>query len=90
MDFKMPDPKVRADANPLLTPYPTQDFTIKDANTSPIEMQKPVNISIPMPSTLRKDRNKVAWFVSNCGARNLRLEYAQQLSKYIQVDIFGA
>lgn len=33
---------------------------------------------------------KVAWFVSNCSARNKRLQYAQELSKYIQVDIYGA
>ncbi|XP_030030200.2 glycoprotein 3-alpha-L-fucosyltransferase A [Manduca sexta] len=33
---------------------------------------------------------KVAWFVSNCHARNRRLQYARQLSKYIQVDIYGA
>jgi len=32
----------------------------------------------------------VAWFVSNCGARNGRLNYAKELSKYIQVDIYGA
>lgn len=29
--------------------------------------------------------DKVAWFVSNCGARNGRLQYAQELQKYIQV-----
>lgn len=28
---------------------------------------------------------KVAWFVSNCGARNERLAYARELQKYIQV-----
>lgn len=33
---------------------------------------------------------KVAWFVSNCGARNKRLEYARELSRYIEVDIFGS
>ena len=33
---------------------------------------------------------QVAWFVSNCGARNGRLEYARELAKHIQVDIFGA
>jgi len=33
---------------------------------------------------------KVAWFVSNCNARNGRLEYARNLSKYIDVDIYGA
>ncbi|KAL4224561.1 Alpha-(1 3)-fucosyltransferase 7 [Mactra antiquata] len=32
---------------------------------------------------------KVAWFVSNCGARNTRKEYANELSKYIDVDIYG-
>ena len=26
----------------------------------------------------------VAWFVSNCGARNGRLQYAKELQKYIQ------
>lgn len=33
---------------------------------------------------------KVAWFVSNCGARNTRLAYARELGKYIQVDIYGS
>lgn len=33
---------------------------------------------------------KVAWFVSNCSARNNRLQFAHELSKYIQVDIYGA
>ncbi|KAL4223609.1 Alpha-(1 3)-fucosyltransferase 7 [Mactra antiquata] len=32
---------------------------------------------------------KVAWFVSNCKASNSRLEYAKELSKHIDVDIFG-
>lgn len=32
---------------------------------------------------------QVAWFVSNCGARNTRREYANELSKYIGVDIYG-
>ena len=31
-----------------------------------------------------KKSKKVAWFVSNCGARNGRLQYAQELSKYIR------
>jgi hypothetical protein len=29
----------------------------------------------------------VAWFVSNCGARNGRLDYAKELQKYIQVAL---
>ena len=31
----------------------------------------------------------IAWFVSNCRARNNRLEYVKKLQKYIQVDIYG-
>ncbi|SPP76000.1 blast:Glycoprotein 3-alpha-L-fucosyltransferase A [Drosophila guanche] len=30
---------------------------------------------------------KVAWFVSNCGARNGRLRYAHELQKHIEVEI---
>jgi glycoprotein 3-alpha-L-fucosyltransferase len=33
---------------------------------------------------------QVAWFVSNCGARNRRLQYAHDLQKHISVDIYGA
>ncbi|XP_033225394.1 glycoprotein 3-alpha-L-fucosyltransferase A-like [Belonocnema kinseyi] len=32
---------------------------------------------------------KVAWFVSNCYPQNQRMQYAEELSKYIQVDIYG-
>ncbi|XP_022172107.1 glycoprotein 3-alpha-L-fucosyltransferase A-like, partial [Myzus persicae] len=32
---------------------------------------------------------KVAWFVSNCGAKNGRLQYARELAKYISVDVYG-
>ncbi|KAI1301777.1 Glycoprotein 3-alpha-L-fucosyltransferase A [Halotydeus destructor] len=41
-------------------------------------------------SDVKEKTKKVAWFVSNCAARNGRLEYARELSKYIQVDIYGA
>jgi hypothetical protein len=33
---------------------------------------------------------KVAWFVSNCNAKNNRLQYARELAKHIQVDIYGS
>lgn len=46
----------------------------------------------PRVKQIEQDRNyalnktqKVAWFVSNCGARNGRLQYAHELQKYIQV-----
>ncbi len=32
---------------------------------------------------------QVAWFVSNCEARNNRLDYAKNLSQHITVDIYG-
>jgi len=35
---------------------------------------------------LNKTR-KVAWFVSNCGARNGRLQYAHELQKHIEVQM---
>ena len=31
----------------------------------------------------------VAWFVSNCNTKNGRLEYAKELEKFIEVDIYG-
>jgi glycoprotein 3-alpha-L-fucosyltransferase len=36
-----------------------------------------------------RKETKVAWFVSNCHAKNNRLEFARELSQYIQVDVFG-
>jgi hypothetical protein len=51
----------------------------------------------PKVTQLEQDKNyalnktkKVAWFVSNCSARNNRLQFAHELGKYIQVDIYGA
>lgn len=49
------------------------------------------------PSTMPVRRNyaagkskMVAWFVSNCGALNARMEYVQELSEHVPVDIYGA
>lgn len=48
----------------------------------------------PRVKQMEQDRNyalnktrKVAWFVSNCGARNGRLPYAHELQKHIQVSV---
>lgn len=48
----------------------------------------------PRVKQMEQDRNyalnktrKVAWFVSNCGARNGRLQYAHELQKHIQVSV---
>ena len=41
-------------------------------------------------SAIIKNKNKlVAWVVSNCGARNGRDDYENELKKYITVDVYG-
>lgn len=46
---------------------------------------------IPLKQNYAANKTKsVAWFVSNCGARNGRLKYAKELAKYIEVDIYGS
>lgn len=42
------------------------------------------------PTNFYKRTKDVAWFVSNCNARNGRLEFARKLGAYIGVDVFGA
>ncbi|XP_014252194.1 glycoprotein 3-alpha-L-fucosyltransferase A [Cimex lectularius] len=44
----------------------------------------------PLRNYAANKTRQVAWFVSNCGARNGRLHYAKELQKYIGVDIFGS
>lgn len=45
--------------------------------------------SVARHELLSKKTKKVAWFVSNCGAKNKRLEYALELGEHIEVDIYG-
>ena len=48
-------------------------------------------LTLPQNRSYAAGKTKqVAWFVSNCGGRNGRLEYAKELGKYINVDIYGA
>lgn len=46
--------------------------------------------TIPDKNYAANKTKTVAWFVSNCAARNNRLQYANELKKYIGVDIYGA
>ncbi|GIX91586.1 glycoprotein 3-alpha-L-fucosyltransferase A [Caerostris darwini] len=48
-----------------------------------------LNTDVPIRNYAQGKSGKVAWFVSNCAARNKRLQYARELSKHIPVDIFG-
>ncbi|XP_013414342.1 glycoprotein 3-alpha-L-fucosyltransferase A-like isoform X2 [Lingula anatina] len=61
---------------------------------APYEVYVPYNASVlskPLTKNYAAGKTKkVAWFVSNCGARNGRRQYAEELGKYIQVDIYGA
>lgn len=43
----------------------------------------------PSKNFAEKKTKLVAWFVSNCGARNQRLEFVEELRKHVQVDIYG-
>ena len=48
-------------------------------------------VSLPADVNFAEGKTKkVAWFVSNCVAKNNRLEFAHELGKHIQVDIYGA
>ena len=57
----------------IVTPY--ESWQYYDENV----VQLPQDINFAANKT-----KKVAWFVSNCGARNGRLQYAQELSQYIR------
>ena len=60
---------------------------------APYEKYIPLNESLltrtPIKNYAAGKTKKVAWFVSNCGARNGRRQFADELSKHIQVDIYG-
>ncbi|CAH8625279.1 unnamed protein product [Schistosoma guineensis] len=60
------------------------------ANTLENEYHGP-KTRYPLPSRnfAAGKSKKVAWFVSNCAAKSPRLQYAEELSKYISVDIYG-
>ena len=45
-------------------------------------LTKPRNCIVPYLSG-------VAWIVSNCNSRSRRGDYAEELKKYIDVDIYG-
>ena len=57
----------------IVTPYESWQYY------DPAVVTRPQTIDYAAGKT-----KKVAWFVSNCGARNGRLQYAQELAKYIR------
>ena len=61
---------------------------------APYERFTPYNenvLTLPQNRSYAEGKTKqVAWFVSNCGGRNGRQNYVQELSKHINVDIYGS
>ena len=78
----------RADST-IVTPYekfvPFSNFT-SHAVAFDEEIRAGSQEALTFPETKVK---MVAWFVSNCATDNGRYEYARELAKYIQVDIYG-
>ncbi|KAH8376430.1 hypothetical protein KR200_000319 [Drosophila serrata] len=90
----------------LECPYHTQNVKVPDAINWTATYRRDSTIVAPYEKwqyydtkvqQQEQDQNfavnktkKVAWFVSNCGARNGRLHYAHELQKHIEVDIYGA
>ncbi|KAG8193548.1 hypothetical protein JTE90_003757 [Oedothorax gibbosus] len=60
---------------------------------APYEKWVPYTPATPPKSRRRRKKKRgsgrVAWFVSNCGARNKRMQYAKELSRHYPVDLFG-
>ena len=85
---------------PLLDHLPPASFnwtaTYRHDSTivTPYEKYVPFNASLqlrdPVKNYAEGKTKMVAWFVSNCGAPNGRSQYVQELSRYIQVDIYGS
>ncbi|RXG73947.1 Glycoprotein 3-alpha-L-fucosyltransferase A [Armadillidium vulgare] len=90
----------------LECPLHTQQFSVKNVFNWTATYRHDSDIVTPYERFVYYDQNvrqklqdinyaanktkHVAWFVSNCGARNNRLNYAKELAKYIPVDIYGA
>lgn len=64
--------------------YPTNEIQWNDKSNKKKDVSRKFNIQSISIMLLQ-----VAWFVSNCHPRNQRMHYAKELSKYIQVDIYG-
>ncbi|XP_074660562.1 glycoprotein 3-alpha-L-fucosyltransferase A-like [Tubulanus polymorphus] len=54
-----------------------------------VPFDESVRFDSPKKNYARGKRKKVAWFVSNCYEKNDRQNLAKELSKYIDVDVYG-
>lgn len=78
----------RSDSD-IVTPY--SKFVVNpDYHGNQLDIETEWQSASQMHKELIGNKNRqVAWFVSNCHAANNRLEYAKELAKYINVDIYG-
>jgi hypothetical protein len=54
-----------------------------------IECRRKQNYTAPSANYAQGKRGKVAWFVSHCSTSSRRELYAEELGKYIDVDVYG-
>ena len=66
----------------VYTPY--NEYTVHKARRKEIRSNQEDMEKIVLSKT-----KLVAWFVTNCGSKNGRLKYVQELQRYIPVDIYG-
>lgn len=52
-------------------------------------VQKVTKYKMPKKDFVRNKTRSIAWFVSNCNSVNMREQLADQIQKYIDVDIYG-
>ncbi|KAB7498608.1 Glycoprotein 3-alpha-L-fucosyltransferase A [Armadillidium nasatum] len=62
--------------------YKKKDFAIEDFSN--VE-----RLSDSLDSVMKTKTKMVAWFVSNCKTKSKRGEYAEELQRFIPVDIYG-
>ncbi|XP_076437970.1 glycoprotein 3-alpha-L-fucosyltransferase A-like [Babylonia areolata] len=71
----------------------TATYRHQSTLVTPYEKYVPLNKSLltrpPVRNYAAGKTKLVAWFVSNCYALNDRMEYVKELSRHIQVDIYG-
>lgn len=72
----------------------TATYRLDSTINTPYERFVPFANATKLPKPAKNyaasKKHLVAWFVSNCGASNGRLQYAQELANHISVHIYGS
>lgn len=70
----------------IYAPYSVME-TDDEVQTLQVKTDKSNNEELS--SLVRSKTKKVAWFVSNCDTSSGRENYAKELQKYMDVDVYG-